>query len=654
MIILPYGHEHTTVRRLPWVTFTLMALCILAFLFTSLAVRDESQNINQEFVEFSEYLGTHPYLEMSPEIEEFLFRLVPEDEWRAYHEAARQFGAQAPTSRRLLRQEQDRLDALMERLLGSLDDVTKSPFYTYGLVPAHVRPHSVITYQFLHGGFFHLFGNLFFLFLAGPFIEDVWGRPLFAAFYLSAGAVSGLMFAVHYPTVDAPLIGASGAVAGVMGAFLIRYFKTRIRFFYWFGFVFTGTFTAPAWLMLPLWLTRELVFAQAWDVMAPGGGGGGVAHWAHVWGFGFGVLVAVALGHWRVEERFLYGAIEGKITLVDNSGVEQALVTAGDGNHDRAFRLLEQELATDPDNVDAAVAMWNLALLMEKPQLAAAPMLDVLKQATRADDQELVLVHWQDMMNALPQLDIDPALAVRLAEIMLRAERRPAAEESAEIAQRNLNAETPAVVLVRLARIAAEVRMPSARTLVDQTLARPDLPPEAIDELEALRSGFVGLDVAADETGDQPAIAEALPLSVSDRSHSLQVMEAVPTTLDGETLTIEVDGKSRRMSLNQVEAVAVAGIRGDGERQVLVVDLMLDAPWSDREALRVVRLLSTGFDPRTLVQGDDAMAAFKSLLENLIGHSGAAPLPDPESARGRPFRSFESLAHYQREVLGIN
>ncbi len=652
-MIIPYGHEHTTVRRLPWVTFTLMGLCVLVFILTSVAHRDVSQGLSEEFVEFSEYLGAHPYLEMNPEFEEFLYQFVLEEQWGAYLEAARQFGAQPPTSKRLLQQEQEHLDEIMDRLLATLDDVKESPYYVYGLVPAHVRPHSVISYQFLHGGFFHLFGNLFFLFLVGPFIEDLWGRPLFAAFYLSAGAVSGLMYAAHYPNVDAPLIGASGAVAGVMGAFLVRYWKTRIRFFYWFGFVFTGTFTAPAWLMLPLWLARELLFAQAWDVMSPGNGGGGVAHWAHVWGFGFGMVVAGAVGYWKLEERFFHGAIESKVTLMDNSGVEEALATASEGDRDRALRLLERELSKNPDNVDAAVGMWNLSLQMEQPGIAVGPMLKVLQSATRADDQELVLAHWQDMINALPELAIEPALAVRLAEIMLRAERRSGAEESVELASRNLAADTPAAVLVRLARIAATLGMSSAPALVDQAFGHPDLLPEAVDELQRLREGFAGLDLAEPESVEEPVAPDVMTISVSDQAHVLQVMEAVPTKLEGETLMIEVGGQARRMSLNQVEAVAVAGIRGEGGRQLLVVDLMLDAPWSDRESLRVVRMLSTAFDPRSLVEEGDAMDAFKKLLDDLIGFSDAAPLPDPESARGRPFRTFESLEGYQREVLGV-
>lgn len=652
-MIIPYGHEHTTVRRLPWVTFTLMGVCVLAFIFTSLASTDVSNDISREFTQFTEYLGTHPYLELKPEFEEFLFQIVPEDQWRPYLEATRQFGPQPPTSRRLLQQEQDHLDAIMDRLMGTADVVKESPYYAYGLIPAHVRPLSLISYQFLHGGFFHLFGNLFFLFLAGPFIEDVWGRPLFGVFYLTAGAISGLMYAVHYPSVEVPLIGASGAVAGVMGAFLIRYWKTRIRFFYWFAFVLSGTFTAPAWLMLPLWLARELLFAQAWDVMAPGSGGGGVAHWAHVWGFGFGMLAAGVIGYFHVEERFVHKKIESKITLLDNSGVESALDAAADGKHQHALQMLEQELAQNPQNIDAAVALWNLAVLIGQPQRAAAPMLDVLRRATREDDQELVLVHWQELLDAVPDLEVEPTLAVRLAEIMLRAERRPAAEQSAELALGQLAPDTPAVVLARLVRVAADVGMPSAPMLVEKTLACPDLPAEAADELERLRDRYHALTPAEDDDGMSAATADIEPISVSSTAHTLQVMEAVPTDLQGETLTLDVKGTPRRMSLTQVDAVAVAGFRNGSGRQVLVVDLMLDAPWSDRDALRVVRLLSSAFDPRTLIQADNAIDAFRRLVDELIKHSDAAPLPDPESARGRPFRSFESLHDYQCQVLGV-
>lgn len=86
---------------------------------------------------------------------------------------------------------------------------------------------------------------------------------------------------------------------------------------------------------------------------------------------------------------------------------------------------------------------------------------------------------------------------------------------------------------------------------------------------------------------------------------------------------------------------------------MVLVDLMLDAPWGDRAALRVVRLTSDSFDPRRLVGGEDSLQAFRKLLARLLELSDAVPLPDPDSARGNPFRSFPSIDAYEREVLGV-
>ncbi|MCP5068972.1 MAG: rhomboid family intramembrane serine protease, partial [bacterium] len=90
------------------------------------------------------------------------------------------------------------------------------------------------------------------------------------------------------PEMTGPLIGASGAIAGAMGGFLVLFATVRIKFAYWLGF-FWGTFAAPAWLLLPLWFVGELASARLMDVA---GASDGVAYWAHVGGFGYGVLVA--------------------------------------------------------------------------------------------------------------------------------------------------------------------------------------------------------------------------------------------------------------------------------------------------------------------------------------------------------------------------
>jgi len=165
----------------------------------------------------------------------------------------------------------------------------------------------------------------------------------------------------HFPSphnslrvkITGPLIGASGAIAGVMGAFLIKYWKTKMRFFYWIGFFFRGTFEAPAFVMLPLWLLMEIFNAKVVDSINSQSGGG-VAHWAHVWGFALGAGVALAMIYFKVEERYIHPKIEAKIEAQE--GPVDAVITAvqkkNTGMIDEAYALLSDEAKKNPTRKD--------------------------------------------------------------------------------------------------------------------------------------------------------------------------------------------------------------------------------------------------------------------------------------------------------------
>ena len=165
----------------------------------------------------------------------------------------------------------------------------------------------------MHVGLLHLFGNLFILYLAGPPLEDAWGHLGFAIFYVVAGLVAAFFFIAGFPDIDEPLIGASGAIAGVMGAFAVRYWNTRITFFYFFFFfkIYTGTFTAPAGLTLGLWMLGQIAFASGWWAFVSMADMGNVAFEAHIAGFIFGVGVAFLVRKLAIEERFLDPALTG-------------------------------------------------------------------------------------------------------------------------------------------------------------------------------------------------------------------------------------------------------------------------------------------------------------------------------------------------------
>lgn len=152
-----------------------------------------------------------------------------------------------------------------------------------GLVPGRLTLYSPITYQFLHGSWGHIIGNLVVLFLLGFTVEKALGAARYLLAYLLCGALSGLVFAAVSGNSLVPLVGASGSIAGLMGLYVAMFGSRRIRFFYYLG-VYFNYFRAPALALLPVWLAKEL-----YDYFYAGATG--VAYMAHVGGLAAGAAL---------------------------------------------------------------------------------------------------------------------------------------------------------------------------------------------------------------------------------------------------------------------------------------------------------------------------------------------------------------------------
>ncbi|MCW2600567.1 MAG: putative integral rane protein [Frankiales bacterium] len=149
---------------------------------------------------------------------------------------------------------------------------------------------SVLTAMFLHGGWLHLLGNMLFLYVFGNNVEDRLGRLKYLLFYLFCGYVATYGFALLRPDSTQPLVGASGAIAGVLGAYLVLYPRAKV----WslLTFLFFLPVRLPAWLVLGGWFLLQYVYARGAGVS----GASGVAYWAHVIGFVVGALLV-----WRLR-----------------------------------------------------------------------------------------------------------------------------------------------------------------------------------------------------------------------------------------------------------------------------------------------------------------------------------------------------------------
>ncbi|MEW5875581.1 MAG: rhomboid family intramembrane serine protease [Candidatus Zixiibacteriota bacterium] len=148
---------------------------------------------------------------------------------------------------------------------------------------------SMFTSMFLHGGFMHLGGNMLYLWIFGNNVEDIMRPVPFLIFYLAAGVIATLLFVASGPATQIPLVGASGAVSGVLGLYVTQWPKARILTLIFFGW-FIRMIWIPAVFVLGIWFVMQLLFAL------PSIGqqsGGGVAYMAHVGGFVFGLAVGL-------------------------------------------------------------------------------------------------------------------------------------------------------------------------------------------------------------------------------------------------------------------------------------------------------------------------------------------------------------------------
>jgi membrane associated rhomboid family serine protease len=148
---------------------------------------------------------------------------------------------------------------------------------------------TAVTSMFLHGSFLHIFGNMLFLAIFGPNVEDTTGRLRYLAFYLLGGLVALAAQVLVGPDSTAPTLGASGAIAAVLGGYLLLYPRARVLTLVFIVF-FVTIVEVPAVLLLGFWFLEQLYFGAA-GLASPLGGGEGVAYFAHIGGFAFGLLL---------------------------------------------------------------------------------------------------------------------------------------------------------------------------------------------------------------------------------------------------------------------------------------------------------------------------------------------------------------------------
>jgi len=171
--------------------------------------------------------------------------------------------------------------------------VINAHYREWGMIPAHITAGrdyiTLVSSMFLHGGFMHIAGNTLFLWIFGDNMEDEMGHFKFLVFYIATGIAASFVHILSAPGSLVPTVGASGAIAGVMGGYLLLFPKARVDILLILIIIFR-IIPVPSWIMLGLWFGMQI-----FGGVGSTGAGGGVAYWAHAGGFVAGILATIPL-----------------------------------------------------------------------------------------------------------------------------------------------------------------------------------------------------------------------------------------------------------------------------------------------------------------------------------------------------------------------
>lgn len=420
---LPIGNENSTVRRLPWVTFSIMLVTVFVYYATLPASARQQREVIRTGTRMLEYVEENQEL-LGDEVvrkrlvETGIITKEKADEMQRELEADSELANEYKSW--LKGPQGTRLREEFDRMMNDFRDARESSIgHRYGLAPnGNWRLHQLVTYAFLHGGAFHLFGNLIFFFALAFSLEDLWGRGLFLGFYLVAAAASCLPFVIEPASV--PLVGASGAIAGIMGAFLIRLYRTKIRLV-WISLSFFiplllvgrkpfGIISLPSYLFLPYYFMTQILF---WWYVNKLGQVSMVAFSVHVVGFIFGAAFALMMKASQVEEKYIDPKIESKVSFSGSPAVTEALELLDHGDSAMAERKLRSHLFKNPSDVNTIMALIQVSQRTENYTQLNSMYGRLIHHHLTNSDKEAALYAYDGLLSSFPDNHVEPNIPIR-------------------------------------------------------------------------------------------------------------------------------------------------------------------------------------------------------------------------------------------------
>ncbi|WP_417520709.1 rhomboid family intramembrane serine protease [Marinobacter sp.] len=406
MLIIP-AENAINWKRPPWVTLGLMFACLLVFLFYQGGDSRKLEQAVDVYVDaglpqleepaYEDYLQRKIRFEgddeRALELREFQqLREEGEDFWlSASLLMDREFYQYLLQNRDIIWAPAERTHWLEQRSIIEETYIQRLSANQLGLIPAKLSLYTLITYQFLHGGWGHIIGNLLFLFLLGFTVEKALGPGRFLLAYLACGALSGVVFTAFSLGSFIPLVGASGSISGLMGMYVAIYGLQKIRFFYFLG-VYFNYFRAPALAILPVWLGKEIY--DYWFA-----GATGVAYMAHAGGLlaGAGLVWLLGKSWLQVREEF-FEPEDSEQDERFTTGYAQAMASLGRMDFDLARRQFEALRENYSDRPIVLEHLYNLAKLRPDLHEYQSRTRELMNDAQSRRQPEQMVAVWQEYL----------------------------------------------------------------------------------------------------------------------------------------------------------------------------------------------------------------------------------------------------------------
>ena len=297
-------------------------------------------------------------------------------------------------------------------------------FMRHGFIPEEwTRLHTFATCMFLHGGWLHVIGNMYFLWVFGAIVESRVGAAKYVALYLVSGIAACLAHLVTTPDFfsNIPTVGASGAISGMLGAAIALAPRTKLKCFYlWLAFLrpLFGKFRVSAVVFLGLWFAGQLLYAVTFTEI---GASIGVAYWAHIGGFAFGAAAAtvpaVVFGWSRVRSR-----------LARRRRYSRAMSASRKGDRNAAAGLLQETYDSGDDSLEADLALARIRLDLGEPENAVPPAREALRRAEASRDRRSTVEAYYVLSEAGGESGLKPHDYVVVARSMAELGRKREAE----------------------------------------------------------------------------------------------------------------------------------------------------------------------------------------------------------------------------------